>query len=182
MSKRTGSPRVGKGVLLGVVAALFLVPSAALSAQEYRLTAETLIDRAEINDLLTHYYYNLGHGKADSFSTFYADGAELVLGPQSYKGKDGIENAYKAADKASPVHKNAFSFNVTLSNPLIIVRGDTATAQVIFTETIIDTEGAAPRLLAQGREYDNLVKINGRWLFKKRQIMAGTQSPASWPG
>ena len=63
-----------------------------------------------------------------------------------------------------------------------MVHGDTATAQLIFTEIVIDTRGAAPRVLTQGREYDNLVRQNGQWRFKKRQIMAGAQEPAGWGG
>lgn len=62
------------------------------------------------------------------------------------------------------------------------MHGDTATAQLIFTEVVIDTQGAAPRLLTQGREYDNLVKVNGQWRFKKRQIVPGAQIPAGWTG
>ena len=74
----------------------------------------------------------------------------------------------------------AFSFNVSLSNPLIVVHGDTATAQLIFTEIVIDTQGAAPHVIQQGREYDNLVRQNGQWRFRKRQIMPGAQVPAGW--
>ena len=166
---------------LGTVLGLALALAPAAGAQEHPVTAQTLVDRAQIEDLLTRYYYNLGHGSADSFSAFYAGDAELVLGPNSYKGKDGIEGAYKAAGQNAPGRK-PFPFNVMLSNPLIMVHGSTATAQLIFTEIIIDTQGAAPRVLTQGREYDNLVRLKGQWRFKKRQIMAGAQEPAGWVG
>ena len=166
---------------LGPVLSLALALASAAGAQERPMTAQALVDRAQIEDLLTRYYYNLGHGSADSFSAFYAGDAELVLGPNSYKGKDGIEGAYKAAGANAPGRK-AFSFNVMLSNPLIVVHGSTATAQLIFTEIIIDTEGAAPRVLTQGREYDNLVRVKGQWRFKKRQILPGAQEPAGWVG
>ena len=166
---------------LGAILGLTLALASAAAAQESPMSAETLVDRAQIEDLLTRYYYNLGHGAADSFSAFYADDAELVLGPNSYKGKDGIEGAYKAAGANAPGRK-AFSFNVMLSNPLIVLHGNTATAQLIFTEIVIDLQGAPPRVLTQGREYDNLVKVDGHWRFKKRQITAGAQEPAGWVG
>ncbi len=166
---------------LGAACCLALAQSPHAFAQDAPMTMQTLIDRAQISDLLTRYYYNLGHGGADSFSSFYDNDAELVLGPNSYKGKAGIDSAYKAAGQAAPGRK-AFSFNVSLSNPLIIVHGDTATAQIIFTEVIIDIQGAPPRLLEQGREYDTLVRVNGQWRFKKRQIMAGAQTPEGWTG
>lgn len=165
---------------LGLAACLVLAQGPVAGAQEGPMTAQTLADRAQIEDLLTRYYYNLGHASADSFSRFYADGAELVLGPNSYKGKDGIENAYKAAGQANPGLK-AYSFQVLLNNPLIVLRGDEATAQLIFTEVVIDKQGDAPRLLTQGREYDHLVKVGGQWRFQKRQITPGAQEPAGWP-
>ena len=157
---------------LGLVLGLMIALAPAAGAQEHPVTAQTLVDRAQIEDLLTRYYYNLGHASADSFSAFYTSDAELVLGPNSYKGKDGIEGAYKAAGANAPGRK-AFSFNVLLSNPLIVVHGSAATAQLIFTEIIIDTQGAAPRVLTQGREYDDLVKLNGQWRFKRRRILPG---------
>ena len=169
------------GALGALGLAFSLTQAPAAIAQDHPMTAQTLIDRAQIEDLLTRYYYNLGHGGADSFPAFYAGDAELVLGKNSYKGKDGIEGAYKAAG-ANPPGAKAYSFNVLLSNPLIIVHGSTATAQLIFTEVIIDTEGGAPRLLTQGKEYDNLVKQNGQWRFQKRQIMGAAGRPPDWPG
>ena len=166
---------------IGVSLCLALVGGPAASAEDARMTVQTLIDRAQVEDLLTRYYYNLGHGSADSFSTFYTDDAELKLGPNTYKGKSGIEGAYKSAGDANPARK-AFSFNVSLSNPLVVVHGDTATAQLIFTEIVIDTQGAVPHVIQQGREYDHLVKIKGHWRFKSRQIMPGAQEPAGWTG
>ncbi len=86
--------------VLGVFASalcLVLAQASAAGAQDAKMTVRGLMDRAQIEDLLTRYYYNLGRGSADSFSAFYADGAELTLGPKTYKGKDGIESAYKAA-------------------------------------------------------------------------------------
>jgi hypothetical protein len=175
MTKRTG------GIGLGGLAAVGIVLACGQAAGAQEVTAKTVVDRAQIEDLLTRYYYNLGHGSAESFSNFYADDAELVLGKSSYKGKAGIEGAYKSAGENAPGRK-AFSFNVSLSNPLIVVHGDTAKAQLIFTEIIIDTQGAAPRVLTQGREYDDLVKVGGKWRIKKRQILPGAQEPPGWGG
>jgi hypothetical protein len=173
-----GAARLGA---LGLALAALLVQAPAAGAQEAPMTVQTMLDRAQIEDLLTRYYYNLGHGSADSFSAFYAPDAELDLGKNSYKGKDGIEGAYRGAGQNAP-GRGAFSFNVLLSNPLVVVHGDTATAQLIFTEILIDVQGAPPRLLTQGREYDNLAKVNGQWRFTRRQILPGAQEPAGWPG
>ena len=183
MNKPAVNARSGAGLALAAGAfALMLAQGPTVAAQDSPMSMQTLLDRAQIEDLLTRYYYNLGHGSADSFSNFYADDAELVLGPKTYKGKQGIESAYSGAGRqqgANPI-ASAFSFNVSVSNPLIIVHGAAATAQLIYTEVIIDKQGDPPRVLAQGREYDDLVKQKGHWRIRKRQIVAGTQPPAGW--
>ena len=165
---------------LGIGLCLAFAQAPAAGAQGARMTVQSMMDRAQIEDLLTRYYYNFGHASAEAFSAFYADGAELRLGTEVYKGKEGIEGAYNGVPADSPV-KKAFSFTVLLTNPLVIVHGETATIQAIFTEVLVDTPGATPHLLTQGREYDKLVKVKGQWKFSSRQIMAGTQEPDGWP-
>jgi hypothetical protein len=172
--------RIGGARGLAAAAALgaALALGAAAQAQE-RLTAQTVVDRAEIENLLERYYWNFGGG-GESFTSFYSPDAELVLGKNSYKGSAGIESAYKGVPADTP-QRRSFSFNVLPSNVLINVHGDTATAQLVFTEIVIDKQGDAPRILTQGREFDHLVKLKGRWLISKRQIMGANARPDDWP-
>lgn len=164
---------------LGAAAlALGLALAPAAHAQGGRMTAQAAIDHAQIEDLLGRYYWNFGGG-SDSFTAFYTKDAELVLGKNSYKGLDGIAGAYAAVPADVP-QKKSYSFNVLMSNPLIVMHGNTATAQLVFTEVVIDKQGDAPRILTQGREFDNLVRQNGRWLISKRQIMGAADKPADW--
>jgi len=150
-------------------------------ANAQQVTADTLVDRASILDLLTRYYNNFGKAGGESFGAFYSDDAEMVLGKSSYKGRAAIEGAYKALAGADIPQRKSFSFNVLMTNPLVVVHGNTATARLIFTEVVIDKEGDAPRVLTQGKEFDNLVKIGGEWRITKRQITGANQGlPADW--
>jgi hypothetical protein len=162
---------------LAVALCLALQSSPAAWAQE--VTAKTLVDRAQIQDLITRYYYNFGKENAQSFQDFYADDAELILGDTHFAGKEGIAKAYARGSAPSPMSK-AYSFNVTISNPLIIVHGDTASSQLTFTEYLIDKQGEAPHIRTQGREYSTFVRVNGKWRYKTRQIKGGTEAPAGW--
>lgn len=162
---------------LGVAYCLALAFSPAARAQD--VTAKTLVDRAQIHDLITRYYYNFGNENPESFPNFYADDAELILGATHYKGRDEIAKAYQRAGEDSPI-QNAYSFNVTIGNPLIVVHGNTASAQLIFTEFLIEKQGDAPRVRTQGREYSTFVKVNGQWRYKTRQIKGGTEPPEGW--
>ena len=165
---------------IGVLAtAGCLVLTSSAIAQAPDITAKSLIDRAQIQDLITHYYYNFGKESRESFPDFYADDAELILGDTHFKGKDGIAKAYAHSGGESPMSK-AYSFNVTISNPLIVVHGDTASSQLTFTEYLIDKQGEAPHIRTQGREYSTFVKVSGKWRYKTRQIKGGTEAPAGW--
>jgi uncharacterized protein (TIGR02246 family) len=162
---------------LGFLACMALAFIPSVPAQG--VTAQTLVERAQIQDLITHYYYNFGREDPESFAEFYTDDAELILGATHFKGREGITKAYARAGKDSPMRK-AYSFNVTISNPLITVHGDTATSQLIFTEYLILKQGDAPTIRTQGREYATFVKAHGHWRYRTRQIMGGMQSPADW--
>jgi len=178
------TPSIGmrRGTRLGAVGialGLMLAQGPAASAQEAPMTARSVIDRAQIEDLLARYYWNFGGG-SESFTSFYTSDAELVLGPKSYKGTAGIESAYSGVPKDAPQRKS-YSFNVLMSNPLVVLHGDTATAQLVFTEIVIDKQGDPPRILTQGREFDHLARQKGQWRISKRQIMGAADKPADWP-
>ena len=117
--------------LLGAAAAVGLTLAPAVRAEDVPITAQTVVDRAQIEDLLQRYYNNFGKAEGDSFASFYAADAEFVLGAKTYKGQDEIAGAYKAvgASGQNPA-AGRFSFNVLMTNPVITVRGDTATAQI----------------------------------------------------
>ena len=163
----------------GAVALSLGLAMAQAPAASAQMTAQAMVDRAEIEDLLARYYWNFGGGGA-AFGSFYAPDAEMVLGKNSYKGAAAIEGAYKAVPADAPQRKS-FSLNILPTNILIVVHGATATAQLVFTETVVDKQGDPPRLLTQGREFDHLVKLKGRWLISKRQILGPNAKPDDWP-
>jgi len=164
---------------------------------ENKITAQSLIDRQLILDQITRYYYNFGKADRQSEESFYAEDGELILGTRHYKGREGIKQAYNrspavpaasaapaagaappAAAAAPPPERTAF--NVTIDNPLIIVHGDTATSQVIFTEYRQEKVGDPMKMTTQGKEYATWVKVKGQWLYKTRQIASGSNPPEGW--
>ncbi|MGH9648646.1 MAG: nuclear transport factor 2 family protein [Bryobacteraceae bacterium] len=176
----------------GVWAAAFglccvALASAPAAHAEDKMTAQSLIDRQLILDQITRYYYNFGKADRQSEESFYAEDGELILGTRHYKGKEGIKQAYNrapAAGAASAVAaappRERTAFNVAIENPLIIVHGDTATSQVIFTEYRQEKVGDPMKMTTQGKEYATWVKVKGQWLYKTRQIASGSNPPEGW--
>jgi hypothetical protein len=57
-----------------------------------------------------------------------------------------------------------------LNNIRIVVNDTSATADVIWTGVLSETVKSTPQFVEQGREHDELIKLNGHWLFKHRII------------
>jgi hypothetical protein len=176
---------------LGVACSLALTAGAAAHAEE-KMTAQSLIDRQQILDQITRYYYNFGKENRQAEESFYAEDGVLILGSTRYEGREGIVRAYHrraasaaatapapgAAPAAPPRERTAF--NVMIGNPLIIVHGSTATSEVIFTEYRQDKKGDPMKMTTQGKEYATWVKVKGQWLYKTRQISNDSEPPADW--
>jgi hypothetical protein len=137
------------------------------AADAPKITPETLVDRAMIEDLLVDYYSQLGAGKHDFSYWFAADGILDVNG-EIGQGKEGIEKIYR--DTAARASDRKGTFRMILSNLKISVNGSTATADMIWTGVLSETVTAKPVLDEQGHEHDELVKQNGRWVFKHRWV------------
>jgi hypothetical protein len=167
--------------VIGSLAALglALAPAGGALAQGAPYTAQSLADRAAIQDLLTRYYNNFGGGVESKVGEYYAEDGEMILGTTHYKGIEAIKGAYAAVPADAPQRKS-FALNILISNMLVTVHGQTATARLVFTETITEKQGEAPKILTQGREFDHLVKRKGRWLIASRQIMGAKGEPEGW--
>jgi hypothetical protein len=169
--------------LLGALSVACLALTISSGARAEEVNAETLVDRLQIQDLITRYYNNFGRENAENFADFYAPDAELILGERRFKGRDGIMEAYGRAPGQAPrpPPPPRYSFIVAVDNPLIVVHGDgTATAQLVYTEYVIEKQGDPVKVITQGKEYSTFAKVDGRWRYKTRLIRGGTELPAGW--
>ncbi|HWJ70535.1 MAG TPA: nuclear transport factor 2 family protein [Sphingobium sp.] len=174
--RNVSSRRIGTWLGAASVAASLVL--AVPAAQAQNLTPQILVERAEILDQITRFYYNILNPDPQSFAEFFTDDGELILGVRSLKGKEQIASAYvRGSDN---FNANAFSFNILVGNPLITVKGNTATSKVTFTEVLLEKDGGLPRIVVSAREYATWEKVGGKWLYKKRNIFAGTKPPAWW--
>ena len=165
---------------------------------EEKMTAQSLIDRQLILDQITRYYYNFGRETKLPESSFYAEDGALILGTRRYQGREAIQSAYGGgarpapaageapardaappAGAAPPAPRERIPFNMTVDNALIVVHGDTATSQVIYTEYRPEKRGDPVRMTVQGKEFATWVRVKGRWLYKERYVGL-SEPPAGW--
>ena len=166
-----------------------LMPLAALSlaacgdvevTAEADASTEAIIDRMAIEDMVVEYYANLGGGDAHAFDTYFTDDAVFDVNGVVARGREQISGIYEGlgADETSAGNGEG-PFRMILSNPIIKVDGDTATASFIWTGIRNPTIDGPPEFVEQGREYDRLVKVDGTWKFVHRVVIADSGLPAS---
>ena len=163
--------------VVAVGAAVFgsAVPMNRAVAEQPAATLQTLLDKQQIQDMLVDYYTNLGKGKSDFGSYYLPDGVINVNGLKG-QGEAAIADVYKKVGAGTP--KRAGVFRMLLTNVSIVINGTTATADTLWTGLISPTISGPPEFVEQGTEKDDLVKVNGHWLFKLRIITsnAGRQA------
>lgn len=174
-----GKPSVYAIAALAVAAILSFQTSQLKAADDEMVTAATLLDRVQIEDLLVNYYSNLSSGDDHDLAQFFTEDAILDVNGQVSKGRKAIEELYGSLEPGGTDQQGG-RMHMLLTNPVIRVKGDTARAWVIWTGVMNDSIKAAPRLLEQGREYSELVKLDGKWFIKKRYITADSGMPDIW--
>jgi ketosteroid isomerase-like protein len=156
---------------------LFILASMSACTNNNAKDYEKLSDRIAIEDMIVKYYVDMSAGKSHDLAQYYTEDALLDVNGVIAKGHEEIEKLYKGVgDGDAP----AFSgkMNMLLNNAIIDVNGDTATAWFIWTGVINEDIEGPPRFLEQGREFDELVKRDGRWYITKRYITADSGAEA----
>jgi uncharacterized protein (TIGR02246 family) len=163
--------------LTACLAALALAGCNAELNAELDPETQALLDKVAIADLLTRYYEGLGGGDAAAFNDYYTEDATFDVNGIVAEGKEEIEAIYAGLDDGGEAPATEGTFHMIISNPVIDVDGDTATAKVLWTGIMNADLRSPPTFVEQGREYDRLVKRDGRWLIEKRVVVADSGLP-----
>ncbi|HTC50832.1 MAG TPA: nuclear transport factor 2 family protein [Steroidobacteraceae bacterium] len=164
-----------KQIAVAMIAFAVLLAVQPLRAEQPATTLQTLLDKQQIQDMLVDYYAHLGKGE-DDFGRYYLPDGVINVNGLKGQGEAAIKDVYKKIAAGTP--KRAGVFKMLLTNVSIVVNGKTATAETLWTGINSPTISGVPTFAEQGTERDDLVKLNGHWLFKLRVIMsnAGRQA------
>ena len=141
-----------------------------------RQSRSVLDDRAEIEDLLARYVFALDWQEPERYGdTFTADGV-LIWAGGTVTGRAAIVDEMRrarAADTARrgseppgrPWRRRHFTTNLALR-----VAGEHATGRSYWFEFNDDTPDRKAYLGAYGHSEDEFRRVDGHWLFARRQI------------
>jgi ketosteroid isomerase-like protein len=165
------------------VTMFFIFTAMWANAADKVVTQETLLDRIQIEDMIVRYYVDMSEGKSHDLALYYTEDAVLDVNGLISKGREAIEKLYAGLGGGggeAPVFKG--TMHMLLNNAIINVDGNSATAWFVWSGFMNDDIKGAPKVLEQGTEYDELIKVNGQWFIKKRYITADSGlSSGDWP-
>lgn len=149
------------------------------AAPAQQVTQNTLLDRIQIEDLLTRYYYDLSQGESHDLAEYFTEDALLDVDGTIARGHEEIAALYGGGEDSETEDESSTPrrAHMLLNNPVIEIDGDTAVAHVIWTGVVNEGVGEPPRLYEQGREDTELVKVDGRWLIQRRYISSDSGTP-----
>jgi uncharacterized protein (TIGR02246 family) len=134
-------------------------------------------DRAQIEQLMWRYVRALDTFDAEAYAAAFTPDGQFGSGVNATKGRDALkkmvldlrqrraENEAKTGVKAPPM------YHVITNTYIELIDKDRARLQAYWM-TVFGSAGAdqPPRVAAAGREVDELVRLNGQWLIKSRDV------------
>lgn len=143
-------------------------------------------DRAQIEDLQARYLFALDHFDMDTYvSTFTEDGILDIIEYQ-VQGRDEIRKSLEESkavfDPASENTEGPYppTGRHNITNIVLKIDGDKAVGRAYWFHYGNNNPERKAGVDAYGHYEDELVKVNGQWLFSKRVIY--NESVAEWIG
>lgn len=156
--------------VLSLVAALTLIPSAALAQTDVASLAarvQALEDREAIRALILAYGEAHDHRDYRAFAALFASQGEWVGGLGSAKGPGAIFELMDATIGHNPQPGGSGTYHV-LTNDQIVLDGDRANATTKWIYLTPDEDGA-PQAVFLGHYDDQFIRENGEWKFLRRE-------------
>lgn len=142
-------------------------------------------DRARIEDLSARYLFALDFRDAKAYANTFTEDGILDYGTGEIKGREAIQALIagmkqraqdEAAKDTSGLRPAKGSHNI--SNMVIKVDGNTAKMVAYWFHNGNDNPERSSSVTSYGHYVDELVKVNGEWLFSKRKIY--NEQRAEW--
>lgn len=164
-------PVLVAAVALSSALATLSVTGALTSYAQNRSTSTYGEDRAAIEDLQARYLFALDFHDPDLYvSTFTEDGI-LDYGSGEVKGRQAIKDVIAGMPQPRAVEgKRAGAARHNISNIVIKVEGNTAKSASYWFHYSNDNPDRRGVFDGFGHYEDELIKVNGQWLFTKRKI------------
>ena len=134
-------------------------------------------DRAQIEKLMWKYVRALDTEDAETYASVFTPDGQFGSGANASKGRDALKKMIgdfrqrAAENEAKTGVKRAAMYHVIANSYLEFVDKDHARLQAYWMTMFAAGADKTPaRVAAVGREVDELVRVNGQWLIKLRDV------------
>jgi uncharacterized protein (TIGR02246 family) len=159
---------------LAAFVAVALVGSPAVAADDTEREAR---DRAQIEKLMWQYVRALDTENADAYAAVYTPDGQFGSGANAVKGREALKKMIndlrqRAAENESKTgEKRPAMYHVIANSYLVFLDKDHARLEAYWMTVFAAGGPKVPsRVAAAGREVDELVRLNGQWLIKTRDV------------
>ena len=166
-----------KNILAGVVALSLLALIAYGAAAGRSGDPSRAQDREQIDKLMWQYTRALDTENADAYAAAFTPDGQFGSGTNAAKGRDALKKMIsdlrqRAADaEAKSGEKRPAMYHMTANSHLEFLDKDHARIEAYWLTVFAAAGPNVPvRVAAAGREVDELVRVNGRWLIKVRDV------------
>jgi SnoaL-like domain len=129
-------------------------------------------DRAEIEDLMARYLFALDFFDADAYAETFAKDGVLDWAMGTVEGREAIRaEAAGMKESMARVFGQDTLLRHFVTNIAITVEGDRASTRAAWFEAYNNGPNGSPAMGSFGHYEDELARIEGRWLFKRRKIV-----------
>jgi hypothetical protein len=134
-------------------------------------------DRAQIEKLMWQYIRALDTANADAYAATFTPDGQFGSGPNAVKGHDALKKMIsdfrqRTADaEARSGQKRPAIYHVIANSDLEFTDKDHARLEAYWMTVFAQAGPNVPaRVAGVGREVDELVRLNGRWLIQTRDV------------
>ena len=133
------------------------------------------LDRAEIADLMARYLFAMDYHDADAYAECFTEDGVLDYAMGTLEGREAIRaEAHVFRDKIAEIFKDSRGRPAKLRHLVhqkaIRLDGDRAWNTGLWWEMTNGGPEGSPATPSFGTYEDELVRVGGRWLFKRRKI------------
>jgi SnoaL-like domain len=166
-----------KRIFAGIVMLLFVVFLGFHAAAGANGTQREAEDRVQIEKLMWQYVRALDTENAEAYAATYTLDGQFGSGTGAVKGREALKKMIAdlrqrdADNEAKTGAKRPAMYHVIANSYLEFVDKDHAHMEAYWMTVFAQAGPKVPaRVAAAGREVDELVRLNGQWLIKTRDV------------
>jgi hypothetical protein len=179
MTQRTAAVWIG-GLTVAVLMVAGCLPAGAAGAGNGYAG-----DRALIEDLQARYLFALDFRDAAAYAATFTEDGVLDYGAGEIRGRQAIHDMVVGLRQRAEEQRAADTSGLrpaagrhSISNIVVGIEGDRATGRAYWFAMNNNNPERSAQLSSYGHYEDELVKVNGEWLFSHRKIY--NEQVAAW--